>query len=227
MSRFLRDESGAVTVDWVVLTAATVGLGIASVGAVRLGVGNMGGNISASLSNAYVAGSNMVASTLFTPNLDGQGISARSWGFDTDASYDLGGWERVDRAFGVQLIRDGHAGANSQSGGFMIDMAYGGNTSLARTLRHASDGQPYTVSILASDSNYAWNSGQAAAVNSRLEVWYGGQQVGTIRPGSAQMQNYDFQITGGMGDGSNRLELRSGQDNTSVYGVLLEDVVVR
>ena len=29
MTTFLKDESGAVTVDWVVLTAAVVGLGIA------------------------------------------------------------------------------------------------------------------------------------------------------------------------------------------------------
>ncbi|MCO6383113.1 MAG: hypothetical protein JXQ91_14575 [Vannielia sp.] len=29
LSKFVRDEDGAVTVDWVVLTAAIVGLGIA------------------------------------------------------------------------------------------------------------------------------------------------------------------------------------------------------
>ena len=33
--RFLKDESGAVTVDWVVLTAAIVGIGIAVFAAVR------------------------------------------------------------------------------------------------------------------------------------------------------------------------------------------------
>ena len=49
---FAADESGAVTVDWVVLTAAIVGLGIAVVASVRGGVENMGGAISSSLSGA-------------------------------------------------------------------------------------------------------------------------------------------------------------------------------
>lgn len=35
---FSKDEDGAVTVDWVVLTAAVVGLGIAGVAAVNTGV---------------------------------------------------------------------------------------------------------------------------------------------------------------------------------------------
>lgn len=55
MIAFLKDDSGAVTVDWVVLTAAVVGLGIATVGAVRSGVGTLGTNISSSLTSASVA----------------------------------------------------------------------------------------------------------------------------------------------------------------------------
>ena len=53
-SRFLRQDEGAVTVDWVVLTAAVVGLGVASVAAVRLGVQSLGGDIGAGLSSASV-----------------------------------------------------------------------------------------------------------------------------------------------------------------------------
>lgn len=37
MKSFLNDESGAVTVDWVVLTAAIVGLGIAVITTVGRG----------------------------------------------------------------------------------------------------------------------------------------------------------------------------------------------
>jgi Flp pilus assembly pilin Flp len=37
MKSFLNDESGAVTVDWVVLTAAIVGLGIAVISTVGRG----------------------------------------------------------------------------------------------------------------------------------------------------------------------------------------------
>lgn len=52
IKNFVTDESGAVTVDWVVLTAAIVGLGIAVVASVRGGVEGMGTAISSSLSNA-------------------------------------------------------------------------------------------------------------------------------------------------------------------------------
>ena len=46
---FAADESGAVTVDWVVLTAAIVGLGIAVVASVRGGVTELGDSISEAL----------------------------------------------------------------------------------------------------------------------------------------------------------------------------------
>ncbi|CUH66156.1 Flp pilus assembly protein, pilin Flp [Thalassovita gelatinovora] len=38
IKNFRKDEDGAVTVDWVVLTAAVVGLGIAAVTTVRGGI---------------------------------------------------------------------------------------------------------------------------------------------------------------------------------------------
>ncbi len=47
---FSRDEDGAVTVDWVVLTAAIVGLGIAVITSVSGGVKNLGGQITTELS---------------------------------------------------------------------------------------------------------------------------------------------------------------------------------
>lgn len=47
---FNSDESGAVTVDWVVLTAAIVGLGIAVLAAVSNGVENLSGDIDTQLS---------------------------------------------------------------------------------------------------------------------------------------------------------------------------------
>ena len=52
---FATNDSGAVTVDWVVLTAAIVGLGLAVVASVRTGVGSLASDISTSLSGASVA----------------------------------------------------------------------------------------------------------------------------------------------------------------------------
>ncbi|PVH29351.1 hypothetical protein DDE20_08310 [Pararhodobacter oceanensis] len=55
IKHFAADESGAVTVDWVVLTAAIVGLGLAVVTSVRTGVNSLGTDISNSLTTASVA----------------------------------------------------------------------------------------------------------------------------------------------------------------------------
>ncbi len=50
--RFQNDESGAVTVDWVVLTAAIVGLGLVAYPLVSDGVAAKAGGIQTSLTPA-------------------------------------------------------------------------------------------------------------------------------------------------------------------------------
>lgn len=54
-SRFLVSDSGAVAVDWVVLSASVVGLGIGTATAVRTGANAAGDDIESSLSAAWVA----------------------------------------------------------------------------------------------------------------------------------------------------------------------------
>lgn len=54
LKSFLSDTSGAVTVDWTVLAAAVVGLGVATVAAVRSGTQALGDDVSASLTSASV-----------------------------------------------------------------------------------------------------------------------------------------------------------------------------
>ncbi|WP_071672578.1 pilus assembly protein [Nioella nitratireducens] len=51
---FLNSESGAVTVDWVVLTAAIVGLGLAVMAVVSAGVENLSGDIQTQLETNHI-----------------------------------------------------------------------------------------------------------------------------------------------------------------------------
>ena len=51
---FAKDEDGAVTVDWVVLTAAIVGLGVAAVTSVSGGINTLAGSISTGVSGQTV-----------------------------------------------------------------------------------------------------------------------------------------------------------------------------
>ena len=55
VKRFKNDEDGAVTVDWVVLTAAIVGLGIAVLTSVSGGTTSLADKISSGLSAMTVA----------------------------------------------------------------------------------------------------------------------------------------------------------------------------
>lgn len=48
---FKADESGAVTVDWVVLTAALVGLGLAVMGVVSGGIEDLSTDINSALTD--------------------------------------------------------------------------------------------------------------------------------------------------------------------------------
>lgn len=55
--RFHQDQSGAVSVDWVVLTAATVGLGLAATGAVMVGTSDLSYDIANQTSGQAIASS--------------------------------------------------------------------------------------------------------------------------------------------------------------------------
>ncbi len=54
---FAADEDGAVTVDWVVLTAAVVGLGLAVMTVVKPGVNSVSQKINSSLSSTTISSS--------------------------------------------------------------------------------------------------------------------------------------------------------------------------
>jgi Flp pilus assembly pilin Flp len=55
VKNFKRDEDGAVTVDWVVLTAAIVGLGIAVLTSVSGGTTGLADKISSNLAAQTIA----------------------------------------------------------------------------------------------------------------------------------------------------------------------------
>ncbi|MCL4188222.1 MAG: hypothetical protein KJZ85_11490 [Rhodobacteraceae bacterium] len=54
VKKFRNDEAGAVTVDWVVLTAAIVGLGIVVMTTVGGGITTLSGNISSAIGGTTV-----------------------------------------------------------------------------------------------------------------------------------------------------------------------------
>jgi len=57
IKNFRADEDGAVTVDWVVLTAAVVGLGVAGVATVKGSISTLANKIDQGVSATAVEGS--------------------------------------------------------------------------------------------------------------------------------------------------------------------------
>lgn len=52
---FRNDEDGAVTVDWVVLTAAVVGLGVAALAAIKSGTASLTSKINEHLQSQSIS----------------------------------------------------------------------------------------------------------------------------------------------------------------------------
>lgn len=70
---FRKREDGAVTVDWVVLTAAIVGLGIATLAVVRGGVADLSGKIDSQLRATEPFSSSFSSGDTTSPPVGGEG----------------------------------------------------------------------------------------------------------------------------------------------------------
>lgn len=204
MINFLKDDSGAVTVDWTVLAAVTVGLGLSAAAAVRTGTGSLGEDIQLSLERARVAGG--AIATLSFDDIDG--LTVTGWGWRAMGEY--GGWTAVSDTQAFEIIRSGYAGVVSPDGRNMLDLdASPGNLGIGRTLDDLTPGRTHTVSFNAADIR------STNAVN----VYFGGQLIGTADPNGTAMTGYSFDFVAGSGDGSNQLVLQGigPLDNVGVY----------
>lgn len=209
---FLKNEAGAISVDWTVLTAAIVGMGLASVAAVRTGTGNLGEQINAALSGASVA-------RLFGPIAQFDfnnvtGLQRTSWGWRAVGSYQ--GWTAIGTTQHIEIVESGHRGVHSPDGGNWIDLdASPGNLTLSRGLESLNTGATYTLNFNAADSG----------ITNGVDIYFGGQFVQHVNPTSAQFANYSVAIVGGSGDGSNQIEFR-GTGTPNGIGVSLHGIRV-
>lgn len=223
MQRFWRNESGAVTVDWVVLTAATVGLGIASVGAVRVGVGDLAGTISSTLQAIHVTGNNYLQSSGFDPvglawwpgHAQSNFANKHWYGFPREIS----GWVLDDPTMRVDIYpRERYSWMNAVlpegAVGMRLSGLPGQNLSIRQSF-DAPEGEPLTVSFKA---------GSAAPAGMR--VWFGDtllQDFDSVP--LARMDSYNFNVTAGA-PGENVLRFESTHHN-GYGGAVIADVEVK
>jgi len=149
--RFVASEKGAITVDYVVLTAGLVGLGVAVTAAVQPGVGRGADSIAEVM---WAAGDHL--SLLPTLRFDDFSMMTEAnrtyYGYNGAYLAEYQGWEnRTGAAFEFEVDSDGNGLIDMESGN-------GQHMSLGRTLDDAVDGQSYTLSLSAFDrstENYA------------------------------------------------------------------------
>lgn len=208
LDRFINAETGAVTVDWVVLTGGIVGLGLAVMATVSAGVEYQAEEIAdlsgQSITGLHRWGENRLANGSFE---DIEGMISAGWGFYSAG--EMNGWSLLDDPR-AEVIWSGYGGVTATDGGYMLDLdASPGNMSLGQVLNDAVDGQTYTVSFDAADPR----------MNNGVEVYWGGELIGTANPQGTSMTGYEFEITGGSGDGSNLLMISGSgpEDNVGAY----------
>jgi Flp pilus assembly pilin Flp len=211
MTAFFTDESGAITVDYVVLAAAIVGLGVASVGAVRTGTSDLGEGINTSLTSAMVS---REPHAVFDFN-DVTGLARTSWGWVAFGSYQ--GWTAAGATRAIEIVESGHRGVHSPDGGNWVDLdASPGNLVLTRGLDRLTNGQTYSLNF---------NAASSRAANG-VDVYFGGEFIRSIEPDSPQFSAFSVDFVAGSGDGSNQIEFR-GTGVPDGIGVSLHGIEIR
>jgi Ca2+-binding RTX toxin-like protein len=130
------------------------------------------------------------------------------------------GWTTENPLHDIDLHGDGRGGVEATDGQYWADLeASPGNILLGQDVAGVEDGQLYLLTFDAGD--------RITDTNTFEVIWNG--EVVEIRgedildPVNAGMQQYSVTLTGGSGDGSNRLEFR-GLGEPNKRGVSIDDI---
>ncbi len=113
------------------------------------------------------------------------------------------------------LHTDGKGGTFATEGSHVLDM--GGSPSNLHVYQDVAGvvtGETYTLTF---------DAGDVVGGNNAVEVYWGGELVATIDPVEGGMESFTFELTGGSGDGSNRLEFKE-IGPIDVDGVQLDNI---
>lgn len=209
ITQFLKDESGAVTTDYVVLTAGLVGVGIAATGSISVGVGDLTNDLNSLLSRDLTLISRFDINRISNASFENiEGLIDAGWGLyspnGTVMDWTNGG------EIGAELSPSGQYGVVAADGSWMLDLdGSPGNVMLGQQVRGAIEGQTYTATFSAAD----------AVGNNGIEVIWGGEVIQTISPGSPVMTQYSVDFVGGAGNGDNMFYLRGTgpEDNVGAF----------
>ncbi|WP_127558209.1 hypothetical protein [Nioella ostreopsis] len=218
---FIRDETGATTVDWVVLSAGVVGLGIATSAAVITGTGDLSGDIR-----------DVLAGVSIGARFDGEPMDAEqtalavgltNGGFDTDqpaGTWSLGdveGWANEGSNGMIESWGEGFLGYSSNGGSTFIELdATRAGLDYVTTTVDLEAGTQYALSF-----EHAARSGQG--VNDQFEVLVNDQVVAVIAPQTHDSFTTTTIIIEGI-EGADRIGFREMEAQDNSVGILLDSV---
>ncbi|MDQ8203782.1 putative Ig domain-containing protein, partial [Pelagicoccus sp. SDUM812003] len=137
-----------------------------------------------------------------------------SWGKKMSA---VDGWTEANgKQFEMHI--EGWDGMEAPTdGSYYLDMEESpGNIDISQQVNGLTDGASYTLSFDAAD--------RVSDLGNHMEVYFGGELIATVDPQSEDsFQSYTFEVTGGMGDGSNTLRF-VGYGSEDNRGILLDNV---
>ncbi|MGB3408382.1 MAG: hypothetical protein WBA67_12905 [Jannaschia sp.] len=205
LKTFLRQERGGITVEWVVLAALLASVAIGSAAIHKDGFGVFTSKVSEGLTGE--SDEDFLRVHIVNGSFENVvGLRKASWGYQTPT---IEGWVS-ETGHMFEIKNKGYRGADTYDGDYYLDMNESpGNLAISQTFTKAQDDVWYNIGLTAYDS----------IGNNALEIYYGGEFVGSVVPGDASWHVYDFHVRGGSGDGSNKVLIKEVgvEDNWGTY----------
>lgn len=148
------------------------------------------------------------------------GATPMSYGYLVDNG--IPGWTE-DNGGIFDVHNDGREGVDPTDGDNWLDLeASPGNARVGQDVIGVVEDEVYTLTFDAGDGDVRPNSGPGENL---VNVYWGGELIATIDPPQGAMQNYTFEVVGGAGNGSDRLEFEGTgvEDN---YGAAIDNVIL-
>ena len=146
------------------------------------------------------------------------GLSGTGYGFVGDGA--VPGWTDADGKE-IDIHNDGRGDLDATDGNNWLDLeASPGNNKVGQDVAGVTAGQTYKLTFDAGDGDFATSSGPGENL---VNVYWGGELIATIDPEQGEFDTYAFDVVGGAGDGSNRLEFEGtgAEDN---FGASIDNV---
>jgi len=141
---------------------------------------------------------------------------------DADNFATLEGWQTTDESFEIHGVDYDYRDASSQSDGdfkleldggkddYGNDTGLGSNSNIFQDVQGLAEGATYKLSF---DSD-----NREGDADGYFEVFWGGEKIATITDNTAGFISHGFELVGGAGDGSDRLEFNLiGENEWAVY----------